>query len=191
MTRIILDVSLSLDGYAAGPNVRPDEPMGDRGELLHAWMGGSNQGSDVDARIMNDLNASVGATVIGRRTFDLGQRFWGGTPWPNTPSFVVTHERRDDVAAENGGSFAFTDLEDAAGRARQAAGGKEVIVLGPSIGQQLLEAGMIDEIWLHLAPIVLGGGTRLFGGTALDLEPIGQPTPGAITHLRLRPVRRS
>jgi dihydrofolate reductase len=189
MSRIILDVTMSLDGYAAGPNVRPEEPMGDRGELLHAWMGGSGPGSDVDARIMDNLNASVGATLIGRRTFDLGQEPWGGTPWPNTHGVVVTHHPRADLAADNGGTFSFAgDLAEAAHRAKQAAGDKDVIILGPNLSQQLINAGLVDEIWLHISPMLLGGGTPLFAGVTVELVPIGQPSAGTIAHLRLRPA---
>lgn len=190
MGRVILDVSVSLDGYAAGPNVRMAEAMGDGGEQLHAWMGGAGPGSDVDARMMSELNASVGATIIGRRTFDLGLPHWGGTPWPATPSFVVTHEQRPDLAADNGGTFAFTSLTDAVHRARDAAGDKDAMILGPTISQQLLNAGLVDEVWLHIAPVLLGGGIALFEGVKVGLVPVGQPIAGAITHLRLRPTRR-
>ena len=191
MSRIILSVSISLDGYAAGPRVRPEEPMGDRGELLHAWMDGTGPGADIDARMMDAINAAAGATIVGRRTFDLGERFWGGTPWPNTPAFVVTHEPLDDRTTENGGRFVFTDLDTAAARAREAAGERDVLVLGPNICQQLLAAGEVDELWLQIVPVILGGGTPLFDGPPVDLEPIDPPVAGAVTHLRLRPAPRS
>ena len=189
MSRIILDVSMSLDGYAAGPNVRPAEPMGDRGELLHAWMGAEGPGSEIDAQMQDELNTTIGATIIGRRTFDLGQKPWGGTPWPNTRGVVVTHEPRRDLTAANGGTFSFTDsLTDAARRARDAAGAKDVIILGPSVSQQLINAGLVDEIWLHIPPMLLGGGTPLFAGVDVELVPMGQPIAGTITHLKLRPA---
>ena len=189
MSRIILDVTMSLDGYSAGPNVRPAEPMGDRGELLHAWMGGNGPGSEVDAEIMDNLNASVGATIIGRRTFDLGQKPWGGTPWPNTHGVVVTHHPREDFVAANGGTFSFTgDLAEAARRAREAAGDKVAIVMGANLSQQFLNAGLVDEVWLHISPMLLGGGTPLFAGVAVDLVPVGQPVAGTVSHLTLRPA---
>ena len=189
MSRIILDVSMSLDGFAAGPNIRATEPMGDRGELLHAWMGNTGPGSDVDAQMRAQLNASAGATIIGRRTFDLGQKPWGGTPWPKTTGIVITHEQRADQAASNGGTFTFTSsLVEAARRAKAAAGDKDVIILGPNITQQLINAGLVDEVWLHIAPMLLGIGTPLFEGVTVDLDPVGQPAAGTITHLRLRPA---
>jgi dihydrofolate reductase len=189
MSRIILDVSMSLDGFAAGPNIRADEPMGDRGELLHSWMGNTGPGSDVDARILAELHASAGATLIGRRTFDLGQKPWGGTPWPGTTGVVITHERRADQPAANGGTFTFSsNLAEAASRAKQAAGDKDVVILGPNVSQQLINSGLVDEIWLHIVPMLLGSGTPLFAGVTVDLVPLVQPAAGTITHLRLRPA---
>jgi dihydrofolate reductase len=189
MSRIILDVTMSLDGYSAGPNVRPDEPMGDRGELLHSWRDNSGPGSAIDAEITDNLNASVGAIIIGRHTFDLGQKPWGGTPWPNTHGVVVTHHPREDFAAANGGTFSFTsDLAEAARRARQAAGDKLAIVMGANLSQQFLNAGLVDEVWLHISPMLLGGGTPLFAGVTVDLIPVGQPVAGTVAHLTLRPA---
>jgi dihydrofolate reductase len=88
MSKIVMDVSMSLDGYSAGPNVRGEEPMGDGGERLHGWTTGSD-----GAAVHQEWNAAVGASLIGRRTFEVGQRQWGGTPWPRLPCFVVTHRR--------------------------------------------------------------------------------------------------
>ena len=189
MGRIILDVTMSLDGYAAGPNVRPEEPMGDRGELLHSWMGGSGPGSEIDAEIMDNLNASVGATIIGRRTFDLGQKPWGGTPWPDTHGVVVTHRPQEEFTAANGGTFSFSgDLAEAARRAKEAAGDKVAIVMGANLTQQFLNAGLVDEVWLHISPMLLGGGTPLFAGVTIELIPVGQPVAGTVSHLTLRPA---
>lgn len=186
MSRIILDVSISLDGYAAGPDISDSEPMGVGGEALHSWLGSANA---VDAQLMADLNAAVGATVVGRRTFDVGLQFWGGTPWPNSSAFVVTHQPRDGFATENGGRFAFTTLTDAAVRAKAAAGARDVTVLGPTISSQLMGLGLIDELWLHIVPIVLGGGTRLFPNEIIELAPLGPPTIGTVIHQRFRPTR--
>ncbi|AUI63010.1 dihydrofolate reductase family protein [Amycolatopsis sp. BJA-103] len=183
MSKVVLDVSMSLDGFTAGPNVRDDEPMGDGGERLHEWMG-------TDARVFEEVNARVGATVIGRRTFDLGLRPWGGTPWPGVPSFVVTHRTREDLLGDNGGTFAFGGLEAAVRRAKAAAGDKDVLVMGTDVAGQVLAAGLLDEVHLHLAPVVLGQGTGLFGGHLGELIPQGEPVAGAATHLRFR-VRRA
>jgi dihydrofolate reductase len=94
MSKVVLDVSMSLDGFMAGPNVLEAAPMGDGGERLHAWMAGNGPDGQIDVGVHREVDATVGATVIGRRTFDLGVGPWGGTPWPGIPSFVVTHRAR-------------------------------------------------------------------------------------------------
>jgi hypothetical protein len=86
MSKVVLDVSMSLDGFTAGPNVREAEPMGDGGERLHAWMAGSGPDGQIDLDVRRGVDATVGAAVIGRRTFDLGVGPWGGTPWPGIPA---------------------------------------------------------------------------------------------------------
>jgi dihydrofolate reductase len=190
MSKVGLDGSMSLDGFIAGPNVREAEPMGDGGERLHEWM--FRKGPDAEIEIEIDLgvrrefDATVGATVIGRRTFDLGVGPWGGTPWPGMPSFVVTHRTQPDLLGRNGGLFAFDGLEAAARRARQAAGHKNVLVLGADVARQLLRAGLLDEVRIHLVPLLLGGGTRLFDGERAELIPEGKPVTGTVTHLRFR-----
>jgi len=108
MSNVVLDVSMSLDGFTAGPNLREAEPMGDGGERLHAWMAGNGIDSEIDGAVRREVDATVGATVIGRRTFDLGVGPWGGTPWPGTPSFVVTHRARQDLLGNNGGTLPST-----------------------------------------------------------------------------------
>ncbi|MDP4508644.1 dihydrofolate reductase family protein [Nonomuraea turcica] len=188
MSKVVLDVSMSLDGFTAGPNVREAEPMGDGGERLHEWMAAKGPDDGVDIGIRRQVDAAVGATVIGRRTFDLGLGPWGGTPWPGVPSFVVTHRTRDDLLGDNGGTFAFDGLEAAVRRAKDAAGDKDVLVLGADVARQLLRAGLLDEIWLRLVPLLLGAGTPLFAGERAELIPVGEPVAGTapVTHLRYR-----
>jgi dihydrofolate reductase len=182
MSKVVLDVSVSLDGFTAGPNVRDAEPMGDGGEQLHAWMAGNGN----DAVLRAEVNAGVGATVIGRRTFDLGLGPWGGTPWPGVPSFVVTHRTRADLRGDNGGTFAFDGLAAAVRRAKRTAGDRNVLVMGGEVARQLMRAGLLDEMHLHLAPILLGGGTPLFDGERVELVQVGESVAGAATHLRFR-----
>lgn len=189
MSKVVADVSISLDGFMAGPNVREAEPMGDGGERLHAWMAGEGPGGDVDAAVLHAVNASVGAALIGRHTFDLGLPLWGGTPWPGIPSFVVTHRTRPDLRADNGGTFAFDGLHAAVQRARQAAGHKDVLVLGADVTRQLLAAGLLDELRIHLVAILLGGGTPLFAGEKAELVAEGKPVAGTVAHMRFRVVR--
>ncbi len=186
MSKVVWDVSVSLDGFTAGPNVRAAEPMGDGGEGLHTWMAGDGPDGEIDLGVFRELNANVGATIIGRRTFDLGVGPWGGTPWAGVPSFVVTHRPRPDLTGENGGVFAFDALEAAVQRAKEAAAEKDVIVLGADAARHLLRAGLLDEVWIHLVPILLGGGTPLFDGERAALVPAGKPVTGAATHLRFR-----
>jgi dihydrofolate reductase len=186
MSKVVLDVSMSLDGFIAGPNVREAEPMGDDGERLHAWMAGNGPDAQIDIGVRREVDATVGATVIGRRTFDLGVGPWGGTPWPGMPSFVVTHRTRPDLLGKNGGVFAFDGLEAAARRAKQAAGHKDVLVLGADVARQLLRAGLLDELRIHLVPLLLGAGTPLFDGEPAELIPEGKPVTGTVTHLRFR-----
>ncbi|PZG16443.1 dihydrofolate reductase family protein [Nonomuraea aridisoli] len=186
MGKVVLDVSMSLDGFTAGPNVRADEPMGDGGERLHEWMAGEGPDGAVDIDVRRQVDAAVGATVIGRRTFDLGVGPWGGTPWPGVPSFVVTHRIREDLLGDNGGTFAFDGLEAAVRRAKDAAGDKVVLVLGADVARQLLRAGLLDEVHIHLVPLLLGAGTPLFAGERAELIPKGKPVTGAVTHLSYR-----
>ena len=159
MSKVVLDVAMSLDGFTAGPNVGEAEPMGKGGERLHEWMWMAGNGPDGGVDIgFSPVNATVGGAVIGRRTFDLGVGPWGGTPWPGVPSFVVTHRTREDLLGANGGTFAFDGLEAAARRARDAAGDKDVLVLGAHVAGQLLRAGLLDQVRIHLVPLLLAFG---------------------------------
>ena len=189
MSNVVLDVSMSLDGFTAGPNLREAEPMGDGGERRHAWMAGNGIDSEIDGAVRREVDATVGATVIGRRTFDLGVGPWGGTPWPGTPSFVVTHRARQDLLGNNGGTFAFDGLQAAVRRAKQAAGHKDVLVLGADVARQLLSADLLDELRIHLVPLLLGAGTPVFDGEEAELISAGKPVTGTVTHLHDRVQR--
>ena len=190
MSKVVLDVSMSLDGFIAGPNVREAEPMGDGGERLHEWMFRKGPDAEIDLGVRREfvatVGATVGATVVGRRTFDVGVGPWGGTPWPGMPSFVVTHRTQPDLLGKNGGTFAFDGLEAGARRAKQAAGHKDVLVMGAEVARQLLRAGLLDQLRIHLVPILLGDGTPLFDGERAELIPEGKPVTGTVTHLRFR-----
>jgi dihydrofolate reductase len=191
MSKVVLDVSVSLDGFVTGPNVSEAEPMGEGGERLHTWMAGTGPDGEIDAAVRRDVDAAVGATVIGRHTFDLGLEPWGGTPWPGVPSFVVTHRVRQDLLGDNGGTFAFDGLQAAVRRAKQAAADKDVLVLGADVARQLLSADLLDEVRIHLVPILLGAGTPLFAGERGELVAEGKPVAGTVTHLRFRVARSS
>lgn len=186
MSTVVLDVSMSLDGFTAGPNIRPAAPFGDGGERLHEWMFGDGP---VDAAVRAGVDAAVGAALVGRRTFELGLEPWGGTPWAGVPSFVVTHRTRADLVGANGGTFAFDGLVAAVRRAKAAAADRDVLVLGAHLAGSLLRAGLLDEVRVHLVPLLLGSGTPLFAGERGELVQDGSPTVGTVTHLRYR-VRR-
>jgi dihydrofolate reductase len=143
MSKVVLDVAMSLDGFTAGPNVGEAEPMGEGGERLHEWMWMAGNGPDGGVDIgFRTVDATVGAAVIGRRTFDLGVGPWGGD--------------------------------------------EDVLVLGAHVAGQLLRAGLLDEVRIHLVPLLLGEGTPLFAGERAELIPEGKPITGAVTHLRYR-----
>lgn len=211
MTQITLDITMSLDGFVAGPNPTLEEPLGEHGEELHEWIfplktwraahgldGGET--NDDDSIVARGL-ANLGATVMGRKMFSGGSGPWeddsnAGGWWGDEPPFghsvfVVTHHSREPVAFANGTTFIFVpDVEDAIGRAREAANGKDVRVSGGAdVARQALDAGLLDRIDLHVAPILLGGGTRLFDGAQVRrLELIEASASPRVAHLSYRPT---
>lgn len=187
MSNVVLDVAMSLDGFTAGPNIGPDHPLGEGGERLHDWMWTAPD-DEVDTQF-NPTKADVGAAIVGRRTFDLGVNNWGGTPWPGVATFVVTHRLRQDLPGDNGGTFSFDTLESAARRAKDAAGEKDVLVLGAHVAGGLLKAGLLDTVRIHLVPILLGQGTTLFAGERAKLTAEGEPVTGAAIHLCYQVVK--
>jgi dihydrofolate reductase len=201
MTRLRFDISVSLDGYITGPDPRPEEPLGDRGEELHEWMAGltdlraeRRDSSDSAAtEVIAGTRESVGATVMGRGMFDAGEEPWGEDPPFGMPVFIVTHRARETESRKGGTTYNFvTDgAESALEQARAAAGDRDVLISGGAnlIGQYV-RAGQVDEFQLHLIPILLGGGVRFiedWGEAELELTGVVE-SPGA-THLSYRFVR--
>ncbi|MEU9834620.1 dihydrofolate reductase family protein [Streptosporangium sp. NPDC048047] len=191
MSTVILHVTMSLDGFAAGPDVSPENPMGVGGLRLHEWVFGAAD-DEVDSAVIKELSAATGAVVLGRRTFDVGVGVWGDTPFP-AACFVVTHRPQDDLAMRSG-TFTFVGdgVERAIRRARAAAGGRNVNLMGIDVARQALSAGLIDEIHLQVAPVLLGGGRRLFeelGTGPVELERTAVAASSRVTHLRFRVVR--
>ncbi len=186
MSRVILHFAVSLDGYAAGPDISPADPLGVGGERLHDWLFAEER-SEADMQVEEEIRAAAQAVVLGRRTFDLGLEHWNDTPFP-APSFVLTHRPRAPLAQKSG-TFTFVGegIADAVERGKSAAQGGGVVVMGVDTARQALRAGLVDEINLQLVPIMLGGGERLFDG--LDPESEGYrlervlPSPNAV-HLR-------
>ncbi|MER6829191.1 dihydrofolate reductase family protein [Streptosporangium sp. NPDC000563] len=190
---VLLNITMSIDGFVAGPDVSVERPMGECGERLHEWLFNDDADREVDAGVHRDLSASTGAVVLGRRTFDVGVGLWKDTPFP-APSFVLTHEDREELPMTSG-TFTFVSdgLESAIRRAREAAREKNVLVMGGAdIAGQLVRAGLVDEIQLQLAPVLLGTGVRLFdrpAGDHVELERTFVAGSARVTHLRFRVLR--
>jgi dihydrofolate reductase len=185
---VVLEMTMSLDGYIAGPNVGREYPLGEGGERLHDWMFAGRSGPEVEA-FQEEMFAHVGAVVMGRRTFDLGEEPWGDNPTYHAPCFVVTHHAHPVIPKEGGTSYTFIPdgIESAVAQAKQAAGAKEVKVMGGAgIAQAALRAGLVDEICLHTAPVLLAAGTRLFDNleTPIELQPQEMVAAPDVTHLR-------
>jgi dihydrofolate reductase len=201
MAKVVLDITTSLDGFVAGRNDGPDLPLGEGGERLHEWLVGlaiwrephGLQGGETNSssEIVEEGLRSTGAIVLGKRMFDNAQG-WGEEPPFHKPVFVLTHTEREPLAKEGGTTFTFvTDgIESAVEQAKAAAGDKDVAIAGgASIAQQCLRAGLLDELQLHVAPMLLGGGVRLFeDGPGTDLEPTRVIESPGVTHLRYRVV---
>ena len=165
MGKVIADQSMSLDGFSTGPNVSIGNGMGDGGEQLHDWMGWEGDGAAINVGVRDELFQGSGAVVMGRRMFDLGVEPWGENPPFHMPVFVVTHRARDPLVKEGGTTYTFVTggVAAALARAQEAAGGKDIAVLGGAdVIRQCAEAGLLDELRLHLAHVLLGDGTRLF-----------------------------
>ena len=195
MGKVIADQSISLDGFSAGPNVGVGNGMGDGGEQLHDWMFSEGDGAAVNAGVREDTPFNLlqrsGAVVVGRRMFDVGVEPWGATPPFHQPVFVVTHRAGDPIVKEGGTIYTFVTggVAAALARAQEAAGGKDVAVLGGAdVIRQFAEAGLLDELRLHLAHVLLGDGTRLFDridAKRVTLERTRVDAPG-VTHLTFR-----
>jgi dihydrofolate reductase len=188
MGKVTCDISMSLDGFIAGPNVRVGNGMGDDGDRLHAWVFGGN--TETDDAIVAEKNASPGAILIGKRMFDVGFEPWGDPPPFGMPVFIVTHQAREPLPMQGGTTYTFVTkgIEAALELAREAAGDKDVGIWGgANIIQEYLKAGLLDEMQIHVVPVLFGDGTRLFehlGGRQIELKRTSTiDTPGA-THLR-------
>jgi len=185
MGKVVLAFSMSLDGFIAGPEVSREDAMGQGGERLHEWMFAAEM-DEADRQAVQELRTSVGAVILGRRTFELGLQHWGDTPFP-VPSFVLTHDGRPPMPMQSA-SFTFVadGAQSAVHQAKAAAGEKDVVVMGAGAAQSLLNAGLVDALNIQLVPVLLGRGTRLFENIGTDhvelhrTRLIGTPS---VTHL--------
>jgi dihydrofolate reductase len=215
MAKLTLDISMSLDGFIAGPNRTVEQPLGDGGLQLHEWIFGlaswrerhglSGGTRNADDNVVSETLDTAGAVLMGRRMFSGGEGpweddpvadgWWGDDPPFGVPVFVLTHHGRETVTKEGGTSFIFvTDgIEAALAQARTAAGDKDVAVAGgANLVQQCLKAGLLDEMQIHLVPLLLGDGVRLFdqlGDGQLELEVTRAIHSPTVTHVKYSVVK--
>jgi len=215
MARLRCDISMSLDGFVAGPNPSLEKPLGEGGDLLHEWAfaavswreqhGLEGGEKSADSKVIEESIAATGAVVMGRRMFSGGEGpweddpradgWWGDEPPFHVPVFVLTQHARETKDMEGGTSFTFvTDgIEAALEQARAAAGEKDVLLAGgATVVQQYLKAGLLDEIQIHLAPVLLGDGASLFNRLGIDavgLETTRVIASPSVTHLKLTAPR--
>ena len=182
MTKVLSGITVSVDGYVAGPNDVPGNGLGDGGERLHYWVFGGpwtyenepeGEATGEDAAWLKEAMSGLGAVVAGRWTYEAANHWGDENPW-GFPVFIVTHRPEEQP---EGDAFTFVSgVEEAVRQAREAAGDKNVHVMGGAdVIRQALEAGLVDELTIIVAPVVLGGGKRLFEGftKSIDLEHIG------------------
>jgi dihydrofolate reductase len=196
---------MSLDGYIAGRNVSRENPGGVGADQLHEWMhdlaswrerqGLSGGTHNIDSDIIGEWFDTTGAVIMGRMMYDTGAEFWGDDPPFRAPVFVLTHRPLPSLSLKSGTSFTFvTDgIQSALAQALAAAGDRNVdIAGGADTVQQFLSAGLVDEIQLHIAPAIFGGGLRLFdhlGAYTSGVEPIRVVQGDRVVHLKYRIVR--
>ncbi|SDU29944.1 dihydrofolate reductase family protein [Jiangella alkaliphila] len=191
MNTLTLDISISLDGYIAAAGRTPEEPLGRGGERLHDWIR-TESGGD----LLTEAVAGLGAVITGRRTYDDSLPGWGadGPSGPaRRPVVVLTHEVPAESPETGVYSFVTSGIEDALAQARDAAGDGAVCVMGGAdIARQYIAAGLVDEISLHVVPVLFGDGTPLFDRTGdghVELEPVSAVHTEAATHVLYRVLR--
>ncbi len=210
MGKIFADISMSLDGFIAGPEPTLEEPLGRNGEELHEWVfrlaawrnphgkSGGETGPDND--VIKESTANTGAVIMGRRMFSNGEGswkddpkadgWWGDNPPFHVPVFVLTKHTRAKVNKEGGTSFTFvTDgIGSALSQAKDEAGDKDISIAGgANVIQQFIKTGLLDELQIHMVPILLGGGTRLLENLGdAKLEKIRVIDSPLVTHLKFR-----
>jgi len=205
--KVFVHVGVSLDGFLAGPNRGPKNPLGDRGTTIHEWMfaqrtfrksHGLSEGGETgpDDRLLEELVGRIGANVMGKRMFEEGEANWPENAPFHTPVFVLTKETRAPWERPGGTTFHFSNdgLEATLGRARDAAGSKDVRISGGrDVIVRYLNAGLVDELSLAIAPVLLGDGLRFFEGvdrSRVALEIQGATHSPRVTHVRYAVKRR-
>jgi len=187
MSNLVYYMCMSLDGFVTAADATPQRPLGTGGERLHTW-GHDPAGRAVIERAVHN----TGAVIVGRRTYDDSR--WGPdgpTGSARLPTFVLTHREPPPEPDGNVYTFVSDSVDSLVKQAKSAAGGKDVSMSGVDVARQLLQAGLVDEIWIHLVPVLFGDGTRLYeqlGGQHIELDLIEAiPTPNVIhLHYRVR-----
>jgi dihydrofolate reductase len=194
MGKVVLVMSMSLDGFITASNPRMEAPMGDGGQVLHEWAMGNQD--EINRQFLADSIGNLGAVICGRTTYDTSLPSWGAngpSGAARRPVFVVTHHAPKESPKNGIYTFVTAGLEAALEQAKTTAGDKDVAVMGgANIGQQYLKIGLLEDIQIQLVPVLLGGGTRLFDHLGSDhrkLEPISVLETPIVTHLRYRVVK--
>jgi dihydrofolate reductase len=188
MGNVVIDMSMSLDGYIAAPDDNPKQGLGEDGMRLHNW---AFDDPAVFEQVFGNLIEETGAVIMGRRSFDNSIEAWGGKgPLGEVPCFVVTH-RPPLASLDPVFTFVTDGIEQALAKAQEAAANKRIGLMGANIDQQFLAAGLVDEIRIHLVDVLLGGGRRLFDRLPerIELEQTGLSQTGGVTHVEYR-IRR-
>jgi dihydrofolate reductase len=190
MTKIILDITMSLDGYIAGPDITIEQPLGKNGPLLHDWL--FSKKTDQDAIIIKAMTDRTGAVITGNHTYTTAiPGAWEGQSPFDVPVFVLAPNTPTDVV--EGFTFVTDGIESALTKARTVAGDKDVWIMGgANVAQQYIKAGLLDELHIHIAPLLLGEGTKLFDDTQISLtmlEVVSNIQTPAATHLQYKVVR--
>jgi len=189
MSSLVMSMTISLDGCATGPDVSMENAMGLGGEALHEWL---FDGDDTDKAVAESLSGGIGACLVGRVMHDLGIPHWGDVPFP-LPTVVLTHEELPDRPMTSGTFTYVSGIKPALARARELAGERDVLLMGgPGVIRQYLSTGLIDEIRLSIAHLLMGGGLRLFDGIGTPppkFETVSSQSSSLATHLVLRALR--
>jgi dihydrofolate reductase len=215
MSKLKFNITMTLDGYVAGPNQSLENPLGEGADRIHDWalklksfrdIHGDERGGEtgVNDDVLREAFENIGATIMGRNMFGPGRGPWGQDPWTgwwgenppfHNPVFVLTHHAREPLSMQGGTTFFFVNdgIESALNQARQAAGEKDVALGGgASAAQQYFAAGLIDELEIHIVPFLLGGGSRLFdnlNGRKVKLKPIRAIAGPDVTHLKYSVIK--
>jgi dihydrofolate reductase len=211
MSKVTCQISISLDGFVAGPNQSLENPIGEGGMRLHGWVfttaswrqlqGLTGGERSADSDVIDEVFQNVGAYIMGRKMFGGGEGpwdrtwkgWWGDDPPYHVPVFVLTHYQREPLPMQGGTTFTFvtTGVRAALEHARAAAGGKGVMIAGGAHAvQQFIAAGLLDELYLHIVPVVLGAGERLLENVGdPKLQPVEVIASPGVTHVRYRIAR--